>query len=508
MSMPAETLTSAIGLDQLLRGMADAPAIVPGGISTDSRTLKKDDVFFACQGATSHGIEFLEQAVAADVAAIVWDSATATEIDAQLIPVPAIPVEGLAGYIGTIANRWFDTPSRSVRIAAVTGTNGKTTVAYLIAKCLQLINRKCGYIGTLGSGVDEITGAGGMTTPACVELNTALAGFRDQNVQYAAIEVSSHALKQKRVDGVYFDAAIFTNLSRDHIDYHGDMQAYGEVKARLFLDNDINNRIVCIDSDFGMQLAARCSSNVVSVSTKIDRESSGVPFVAVRGVVTDAAGSKMSLESSWGATEINLQLPGEFNVANAAEVLALLLSWDIPLDEASAVLGQVTAPPGRMELVKPGQHKQLPAVYIDYSHTPASLDAALSALRSHCEGKLWCVFGCGGDRDRGKRPLMGKIALRLADHAIVTNDNPRSEAPARIIADITKGMGSDAVVIEDRRAAIAHAVSAAGSDDIILIAGKGHENYQIIGKQRQVFSDLETAEANLLTRLHEVAARQ
>jgi UDP-N-acetylmuramoyl-L-alanyl-D-glutamate--2,6-diaminopimelate ligase len=504
MSMPAEIFTSGIALDELLRGLADAPAIVPDGISTDSRTLKKGDVFLACQGATSHGIEFLDQAIAADVAAVVWDSATAVDVDPRLIPIPAIPVEGLAGYIGTIANRWFDTPSRSVRIAAVTGTNGKTTVAYLIAKCLHLLDRKCGYIGTLGSGVDEITGAGGMTTPACVELNTFLAGFREHNVSHAAIEVSSHALEQKRVDGVYFDAAIFTNLSRDHIDYHGDMQAYGEVKARLFLDNDINNRIICIDTEFGMQLAARCSSNVVSVSTKPGRESNDMPFVAVRSAVTNAAGSKIALESSWGPAEIHLQLPGEFNVTNAAEVLALLLSWDIPLDEASAVLGQVSAPPGRMELVKPGQHDQLPAVYIDYSHTPASLDAALSALRSHCKGSLWCVFGCGGDRDRGKRPLMGKITMHLADHAIVTNDNPRSEAPAQIIADITKGMGTDAIVIEDRRAAIAHAVSAAGSDDIVLIAGKGHENYQIIGEQRDVFSDLEIAEANLLTRLHEV----
>jgi len=332
---------------------------------------------------------------------------------------------------------------------------------------------------------------------------------------------------------MYFDAAIFTNLSRDHIDYHGDMQAYGEVKARLFLDNDISHRIICIDSDFGAELAARCPSNVIVVSAQFDRESNSIPYVFVRGVVTNAAGSKISIASSWGVAEIHLQLPGEFNVTagskisiasswgvaeihlqlpgefnvtNAAEVLALLLAWDVPLDEACSVLGKVTAPPGRMELVKPGQHDQLPAVYIDYSHTPASLDAALSALRAHCAGKLWCVFGCGGDRDRGKRPLMGEIAMRLADHAIVTNDNPRLEPPAQIVADITKGMGSDAVVIEDRRAAIAHAVSSAASDDIVLIAGKGHENYQIIGAERTVFSDLETAEASLLTRLHEVAA--
>ena len=506
MSMPAEILTANKTLAQLLRGLGDAPAIVLTGISTDSRTLQEGDVFLACQGATSHGIDFLDQAITANVAAVVWDSATAADVESGLGSVPMIPIEGLAGHIGTIANRWFDTPSRSVRIAAVTGTNGKTTVAYLIAKCQQLLEHKCGYIGTLGSGIDAIEGAGGMTTPACIELNTLLAAFRDQGVRRAAIEVSSHALQQKRVDGMYFDAAIFTNLSRDHIDYHGDMRAYGEVKARLFLDNDINNRIICIDSEFGAELAARCSGNVIAVSTQLGWEGNGTSFVRVCSVDTNAAGSRISIASSWGSAEIDLQLPGEFNVTNALEVLALLLSWDTPLDDACAVLGQVSAPPGRMELVKPGQHEQLPAVYIDYSHTPASLEAALNALRAHCVGELWCVFGCGGDRDRGKRPLMGEIARRLADHAIVTNDNPRSEAPAQIVADITAGMGSDAVVIEDRRAAIAHAVSVAGSNDIVLVAGKGHENYQIIGEQREVFSDLETAAASLLTRLHEVAA--
>ena len=510
--MPAENLTANKTLAELLRGLGDAPGdapqIFPGGISADSRTLKEGDVFLACQGATAHGIDFLEQAIAANVAAIVWDSATTANVERGLTSVPLIPVEGLAGHIGTIANRWFDTPSRSVRVAAVTGTNGKTTVAYLIAKCLQMLGQKCGYVGTLGSGLDDITGAGGMTTPACVEMNTLLAGFRDQGARRVAIEVSSHALQQNRTDGVYFDAAIFTNLTRDHIDYHGDMRAYGEVKARLFLDNDVQHRIICVDSKFGVQLADRCSGNVIAVSADVERMSNGAAFVFVRGIETSAAGSKISFASSWGSAEIDLRLPGKFNVINAAEVLALLLAWGIPLDEACSVLGRVSAPPGRMELVGSEQHELLPAVYIDYSHTPASLDAALHALRSHCAGKMWCVFGCGGDRDRGKRPLMGEIAMRLADHAIVTSDNPRSEDPAQIIADITSGMGNDAVVIEDRRAAIAHAVSAAGSNDIVLIAGKGHENYQIIGATREDFSDLETAEANLQTRLHQVAARK
>ncbi len=497
MSMPAQILRANVTLDQLLPEVDDVPAIPLSGISTDSRELHEGDVFFACQGATSHGLDFIDQAVAAGVAALVWDSSTGTSVTS---PVPMIPVANLANKIGEIANRWFDSPTRKIKVAGVTGTNGKTTVAYLISQCLRLLEIRCAYIGTLGNGIDEIKSGSYMTTPGCVELHGQFADFHEQGAAFAAIEVSSHALEQKRVDGVTFDVAIFTNLTRDHIDYHGSMRAYGETKAGLFLDYDVDTRIVSIDTEFGEELANRCGANVVTISTRMDRDPGGRPHIFVRSVVSNSAGSDISVTSSWGDADIRLALPGEFNIANALQVLAVLLCWDIPLDEACNVLGKVSAPPGRMQRVGAAVDAGLPTVYVDYSHTPASLEAALKALRAHCKGQLWCVFGCGGDRDRGKRSMMGQFADRYSDCPIVTSDNPRSERPAEIINDILDGMGEDTTTIEDRGAAIEHAVFAAGGRDTILIAGKGHEDYQIVGDQRLDFSDFESAAASLKKR--------
>jgi UDP-N-acetylmuramoyl-L-alanyl-D-glutamate--2,6-diaminopimelate ligase len=495
--MPAECLQPNFTLDALLQGIAVAPAIPVTGIASDSRKLKKGDVFLACQGGSSHGLDYLDQAKAAGVAAIVWDASTGSPEETDL---PMIAVPGLAGQIGEIANRWFDSPSQAVRVTGITGTNGKTTVAYLASQVFSKLNQKSGYIGTLGSGIGEVTGEGSMTTPACIDLHGLIAGFRDQGAIHAAIEVSSHALEQLRVDGVKFDSAIFTNLSRDHIDYHGSMRSYFETKAGLFLDHDVRNRIVCLDTEYGAELAKLCGTNVVTVSTKLDRIANGRPFVFVSAVVANLAGSNISIDSSWGSAEFSLPLPGDFNVANAAQVLALLLCNDVSLEDASGALGNVSAPPGRMEVANPTDSTNLPLVYIDYSHTPASLEAALNALRAHCAGKLWCVFGCGGDRDRGKRPMMGEVVERLADRSIVTSDNPRSESPSQIIADILEGMSADAIAIDDRAAAIAHAIATAGVDDVVLIAGKGHENYQVIGDTTLSFSDFEAARDCLLAR--------
>jgi UDP-N-acetylmuramoyl-L-alanyl-D-glutamate--2,6-diaminopimelate ligase len=486
MSMPAAHISNGMTLDHLLEGMADAPAIAVTGISADSRTLQAGDLFIACQGATSHGLDFVDQAMAAGVAAIAWDTSTASAVEAD---VPMVAVEGLASKLGDIANRWFDAPSESVRVTGVTGTNGKTTVAWLASRCFELLGMPCGYIGTLGTGVGDISGDAPMTTPPCLTLHELLAGFRDLGARHAAIEVSSHALEQARVAGVTFDSAIFTNLSRDHIDYHGTMEAYFEAKAGLFLDHDVNNRIVCIDSEYGERLADRCGSQVVTVSTTLDQVPNGRPYVFVQGVVAGESGSHVTIKSSWGNADFELPLPGDFNVANATQVVALLLCNDIPLDEACGVLSKVSAPPGRMELVRVASQDELPRVYVDYSHTPASLEVALKALRLHCLGQLWCVFGCGGDRDRGKRPMMGKVAERLADRVVVTSDNPRSEPPGQIVADILDGIQEDAVAIEDRADAIDYAISNAAPSDTILIAGKGHEDYQVIGDETLSFSD-------------------
>ena len=497
MSMPAELLKPQMTLAELLQGIVDAPELPVTGITDDSRKLRAGNVFLACRGATSHGLDYLPQAIAAKVAAVVFDSATASGVEAD---VPVIPVNGLANQLGVIANRWFDSPSEQVRVTGVTGTNGKTTVAYLIRQCMQSLDHKCGYVGTLGSGLADIAGIGSMTTPPCIELHEILAGFRDQGARHAAIEVSSHALEQNRVDGVHFDSAIFTNLSRDHIDYHGTMRSYFESKSALFLHRDVRNRIVSLDTEFGAELADRCGSDVVTVSTRFDRVANGRPYVFVRAVVATPTGPNISITSSWGSADISLPLLGDFNVANAAQVLALLLCQDVPFDDACDALAKVTAPPGRMQPVQVSVSGDLPTVYVDYSHTPASLEAALKALRGHCRGKLWCVFGCGGDRDRGKRSMMGKVAERLSDIAVVTSDNPRTENPGQIIADVLECMRADAIAIEDRDQAIAHAISSAAVSDTILVAGKGHEHYQIIGTERLRFSDVEVSERCLKVR--------
>jgi UDP-N-acetylmuramoyl-L-alanyl-D-glutamate--2,6-diaminopimelate ligase len=496
MSMPAEYLTTSKLLADLLRGLADAPACEISGISSDSRAVKAGDLFLACGGESSHGLDYISDALTAGVAAIAWDSDTASRPLCD-VDVPMIAVPRLAAHLGEIANRFHDRPSQAIRVFGITGTNGKTTVAWLIAQCLARLEQSCGYIGTLGAGVGEIEGGEGMTTPGAIELHGRLAEFRNAGAVCTALEVSSHALAQNRVDGVAFETVLFTNLSRDHLDYHGDMQSYAETKAQLFLDFRTKQRIVNIDSEFGTQLAGRCGLDVVTVSTNFDRVANGRPFVFVRSVVATGSGSQVRVSSSWGDGEFALPLPGDFNVANAVIVLALLLLQGVEMAKACDALASVSAPPGRMQRVAVAEG--LPAVYIDYAHTPAAIAFALRALSAHCKGKLWCVFGCGGDRDSGKRPQMAKRAEKRADRVVITNDNPRGEEPSAIIAGIVAGLSKPerATIIEDRATAIAWTIEQAAADDVVLIAGKGHENYQLISGQRLDFSDYGAALANL-----------
>ena len=499
MSMPAEHLNPKPTLAELLRGFADAPAIAIGRLSSDSRSLRPGDLFLACGGDNNHGLDFISDAVSAGVAAIAWDSSTA-DAPATEVGVPMVAVPDLVSHLGEIANRFYGRPSESLHVVGVTGTNGKTTVAWLIAQCCELLEQSCGYIGTLGTGVGEVEGGEGMTTPGAVELHGSLADFRNAGATWAAVEVSSHALAQNRVNGVTFDTVLFTNLSRDHLDYHGDMQNYAETKARLFLDYPARTRIINLDSEFGSELAGRCGEDVVTVSTRFDRVANGRPYVFVRSVVANDNGSLVRINSSWGDGEIELPLPGDFNVANAVIVLAALLRHGIPMARACETLAQVSAPPGRMERVEAAAG--LPTVYVDYAHSPQAIDVALRALRAHCRGELWCVFGCGGDRDTGKRPLMARNAELGADRLVITSDNPRGEEPGQIIAQIIDGLKQPnrATVLEDRAAAIAWAIREAATDDVILIAGKGHENYQLIGTKRIDFSDYGAALANLAKR--------
>jgi UDP-N-acetylmuramoyl-L-alanyl-D-glutamate--2,6-diaminopimelate ligase len=495
----AKTGSGVRDLRGLLDGISDAPPVPVTGISTDSRRLKPGDVFLACRGAGRHGLEFVDQAIEAGVAAIVWDSATAVTPESRA-GVVMVPVPQLADRLGELANRWFGAPSKRMKVSGVTGTNGKTTVAFLVARCMQLLQRPCAYMGTLGAGITTLDRDLGLTTPGCVDLHRKLKEFVTLGAAYTALEVSSHALHQKRIDGVQFDSVLFTNLSRDHIDYHGDMEAYGETKARFIMDGNIAHRIVTVDSEFGRRLANRCvdqrADNVIAVSTQAAGDSASMTHVHMQANVSDEKGSTVDVRSSWGSTTFHLPLAGDFNVANAALVLAQLLGWDISLADATNALSRVLPPPGRMQRVQAGGAAAAPVVYVDYAHTPAGLEAVLATLRRHCRGVLWCVFGCGGDRDQGKRAEMGKVVARLADRAVVTSDNPRHEEPGEIIRAVLRGMPPDTiaiVAIEDRAAAIGYAIGQAEDGDIVLIAGKGHEDYQVIGDTRRPFSDYNVA---------------
>ena len=483
--MPAESLQAGATIGELFAGFADAPPLTIDGIAADSRRVQSGFLFLACDGASSHGLDYVNQAIARGAVAVAYDSDTGVPNGDIGVPVVAVP--RLAGRLGEVANRWYASPSTELDVVAVTGTNGKTTVAWLVANCLQRLGRPCGYVGTLGAGLHEIRDTGGMTTPAVLDLHAELADFVAANASHAALEVSSHALMQKRIDGVRIKAALFTNLTRDHLDYHGSMRDYFEAKARLFLDHEPECGVINVDSEYGSELAKRCRADVVSVSTQTDSGFRAAQSIVVENINPTAAGSEVSFSSSWGNGRLEIPLPGDFNVANAILVLGSLLADGIDVDDACEVLQSVDAPPGRMQRIGSGM------VIVDYAHTPNALEAALRALRPHSSGQLWCVFGCGGDRDRGKRALMGQVAERGADRIVVTSDNPRGEDPQAIIDDIVSGMNAAATVIEDRAAAIAWAVREAAAGDLILIAGKGHEDYQEICGKRLPFSDVAVA---------------
>ncbi|WP_448102544.1 UDP-N-acetylmuramoyl-L-alanyl-D-glutamate--2,6-diaminopimelate ligase [Luteibacter jiangsuensis] len=480
-------------LADLLAGFADASSagdIVVSGLSLDSREIASGNAFVALRGTKGHGIDFAAKAVAQGAAAILAEPPFA-EGDAG---VPIITVEGLREKAGPMAARFFGDPSAALDIVGVTGTNGKTSTVQLVAQALAFLGRKPATIGTLGAGMHGAIAEGERTTPDAINMQALLGEFRDAGATHVAMEVSSHALEQGRVNGVAFDVAVFTNLTRDHLDYHGTMEAYGAAKAKLFAFEGLSAAVVNVDDPFGVKLARGLPEHVAKLRTSMATDSTEKDAeIRADIVVTSAKGLSFNLITPWGMRTVRSALLGRFNVHNLLAVAAVLGALGEPFDRIHAALESLEPVNGRMSRL--GGDGRKPLVVVDYSHTPDSLKQALLALRSHTKGRLICVFGAGGDRDQGKRPLMAAIAERLADVVIVTDDNPRTEDGDAIVAQIVAGFSHlDVVTIErDRAQAIALAIADAKADDVVLIAGKGHETYQEGPEGKRPFDDLAVA---------------
>jgi UDP-N-acetylmuramoyl-L-alanyl-D-glutamate--2,6-diaminopimelate ligase len=494
-----DTRASGWPLDELVGGFVEGP--VPAGpritaLASDSRLVIDGTLFMARPGRRHHGMAFLKQAVAAGAAAVLWDAddEPSREMVADLaagIDVPLLPVPRLAERLGEIASRFYGDPSAGLFAVGVTGTDGKTSVSQIIAQALDRPGRRCGVIGTLGCGLPGELEAASHTTPDPVDLHAALARIRDGGAEAVAMEVSSHALDQHRVSGVRFDAAVLTNLGRDHLDYHGDLQAYRAAKSRLFQSPGVQHAVINVEDPFGRDLIGQLPAGVAYLTYGVSDIDKGATWIDLRAEQVQSRATGLSLEvcTPAGEARFDSRLLGRFNAYNLLAALGVLLARGLDLPDAIARLEAVAPVPGRMELFG-GRHGH-PPVIVDYAHTPEALAAALRALRQHTDGHLWCVFGCGGNRDAGKRPLMGEVAERLADQIVLTNDNPRDEDPRSIVAQIQAGMRRpDAVMTElDRRAAIAHAIALAEPSDMVLIAGKGHEELQWIEGHAVPLSD-------------------
>ena len=473
-------------LNQLLAGFARAPELEITGIETDSRRVTAGDAFLAVKGVGSHGLSHVEQALARGASAVVWEPAPGIA-EPEDLAVPQVAVAGLAKQVGVIAARFQGEPAKQLFTVGVTGTDGKTSTAYLVAQALDALATPCGYLGTIGYGRVAQLSEASHTTPDAIRLQELLADFVRQGLMACAMEVSSHALDQARVAGIGFDVAILTNITRDHLDYHGTVEAYAAAKRRLFADYCRGVAVLNRDDALGAAWARELSHTIVY---GIEGAAPGEgQWLIARGLQLTAQGLAFTLDSSWGQAHVQSRLLGRFNVYNLLAVIATLLAKGLPLQQAVAVLPPLHTVPGRIEGFKGA--KAAPLVVVDYAHTPEALTQILKAVRAHCSGKLICVFGCGGDRDRGKRPLMGAAAEQGADLAIITDDNPRSESPAVIAAEIASGLKNPAAmrVIHDRAEAIRSAVAAAGAADVVVVAGKGHETTQTIGTTVRAFSD-------------------
>ncbi|MEM7465722.1 MAG: UDP-N-acetylmuramoyl-L-alanyl-D-glutamate--2,6-diaminopimelate ligase [Pseudomonadota bacterium] len=466
------------------------------GLQLDSRFVQPRDCFVALQGETEHGLKYLHDAISAGARAVLSDkkSNDSENIDDQTIPL--VFIEDLREKLGLISNRLYDYPSSESMIVAITGTNGKTSIASILAVAFKFRFGRAGYIGTLGIGEWPDLKTTTNTTPDILSLQKQFAVWHLDEVHNCALEASSHALAQGRLAGLDLDIGVFTNLSHDHLDYHGNMQAYGASKKSLF-KKPIRHAVINLDDDFGRHLFVDIDPEISRWPYAISHAGTQVPNLTTATEIScSLQGIRMRVQCPAGEAWLSSSLIGEFNVSNllAAVAACAALAW--PVDEIIAAIRSVRAIPGRMELINSNASSvngeaARPTVVVDYAHTPDGLEQALQTLRSMTKGRLICVFGCGGDRDREKRPIMGRLAEALADYVIVTADNPRNESQQDIVNDILAGQAipENTVIEDDRDRAIALGINSALPEDTVLVAGKGHEDFQIRGQEKIPFSD-------------------
>ena len=485
-------------LADLMAGTANVPAggdTIITGLALDSRKLVPGDLFLAVAGAGCHGLNYLPQALERGAAAVAWEPADGISGPPPSGRIPCIAVADLRQRAGMIADRFFGHPSRHMNVIGVTGTDGKTSVSQFIAQILDEDEARCGVIGTLGSGLyGETPVAGIHTTPDPLTLHATLAAMRERGARRVVMEVSSHALDQGRVSGIAFDVAVFTNLSRDHLDYHGSERAYADAKRRLFGMPGLAHAVLNLDDRFGREIADSLSSGIRVIGYGLGpAEDYRMPALVASAITGRPEGTHFRVGTPWGDGEVETRLLGRFNVLNALAALGAALALDADLYDALDRLAHLRPVAGRMERFGGGTQ---PTLVVDFAHTPNALEHVLHALRAHCTGRLWCVFGAGGNRDRGKRPLMAQAVAQHADAIVVTSDNPRREDPMAIIEDIVAGFDGrrrEVRIEPDRAAAIRLAWDSAQPGDIILIAGKGHETVQIVGDEERPWSDREFA---------------
>ncbi len=465
-------------------------------LHSDSRKIQPNDVFIACQGEYADGRDYIADAIANGASFVYWDDDGAFQWQPQW-RVPNQGISELKQRAGMVAAQAYNNFSGCLNAIGVTGTNGKTSITQWLAQAIDDLEHapSCAIIGTVGNGFFGKLQATTHTTPDPVAVQTLIRQFKQQGAKHIAMEVSSHGLAQYRVNGVPFRTAVFTNLTRDHLDYHGNMAEYGATKARLFYWQGLQNAIINSDDPFGAALAAELKRDQGSLKTYTYGFNEQAD-IRITHFATSHQGMSISLATPWGNGSAQTQLLGRFNAQNFAAALGVLCATGYGFQAALTALSRIRPATGRMDcIIQPNK----PLVVVDYAHTPDALEKALTTLREirQPESQLWCVFGCGGDRDRGKRPLMGAVASQFADRVVVTSDNPRTEQPQAIIADILPAVPQPALVEPDRKAAIEQTIAQAQAQDIVLIAGKGHETYQDVQGVKHHFSDFEVAQGAL-----------